>query len=133
MASNTSVVTSFILITVLKVWISLTKKLEGSHLCAQTHRFAIWNVRYFCPVKFLEISVLHMAFICKQFLWKAWGCLRRFCLSFFGFFFTFFMEDLAAIIYEQGGNKLGKMWLWRWASGRKTKTGRKHFYSSNPS
>ena len=133
MASNTSVVTSFILITVLKVWISLAKKLEGSHLCAQTHRFAIWNVSYFCPVKFLEISVLQMAFICKQFLWKAWGCPRRFCLFLFCLFFIFFVEVLAAIIYEQGGHKREKMWLWRWASDRKKGTGRKHFYSSHPS
>ena len=122
MASNTSVVTSFILITVLKVWISLAKEV------------GIWNVSYFCPVKFLEISVLHMAFICKQFLSKAWGCPRRFFLFLFCFFFIFFfLEVLAAIISEQGGHKQEKMWLWRWASDRKKGTGRKHFYSSHPS
>ena len=79
MASNTSVVTSFILITVLKVWISLAKEV------------GIRNVSYFCPVKFLEISVLHMAFICKQFLSKALGCPRKFCLFLFCFFFIFFL------------------------------------------
>ena len=42
-------------------------------------------------------------------------------------------EVLAAIIYEQGGHKREKMWLWRWASDRKKGTGRKHFYSSHPS
>lgn len=121
MASNTSVVTSFILITVLKVWISLAKEV------------GIWNVSYFCPVKYLEISVLHVAFICEQFLWKAWGCPRRFvCFSFVSSSF-FFVEVLAAIIYEQGGHKREKMWLWRWASDRKKGTGRKHFYSSHPS
>ena len=44
----------------------------------------------------------------------------------------FFVEVLAAIIYEQGGNKREKIWLWRWATARKTGTGRKHFLLVTP-
>ena len=54
------------------------------------------------------------------------------CFSFVSSSF-FFVEVLAAIIYEQGGHKREKMWLWRWASDKKKGTGRRHFYSSHPS
>ena len=122
MASNTSVATSFILITVLKVWISLAKKFLPFGMFLIFALLSSWNSQYYTWPLFAS------SFCGKHGLPK-----EVLFVSLLFLLHLFFLEVLAAIIYEQGGHKQEKMWFWRWASDRKKGTGRKHFYSSDPS